>query len=836
MFRALLGWIQHRTNFRGMFDALLLEHIPGGAKWRYVWGSCLSFVFAIQVLTGVLLMTAYSPGESSAWGSVYFIQYEMDFGWMIRGLHHFGSQMMVVLLFLHMLQVVIAGAHLPPREFNWWLGLLLMGIVLGLSLTGYLLPWDQKGYWATQVATKILGNTPLIGSWLQSIVVGGPDYGNATLTRFFAMHVAILPGILVVLLIAHLALFRRHGITYPGYPKKDRVGDEEGWFWPDQVFKDMVASLVVLGVMLFLIINGHGIAIERHGQPIGADEHFVAGEEQGFYEYWAKGGHHGMGVNLDAPADPAVQYDPRPEWYYLFLFQLLKYFEGEQEVIGTMVIPGGVAAILFILPLLGFGKMRRFGNIVSTIVVVALIASIVSLTCLALAQDTPEEIPHALLNRIGWPIVPLVAGVYLVYLAISAMARGGARYVVVPVGMTLVALLMIATGGLVYAALNNDVPEPVAELIRKKIAEEEKATKESTEKFTEALQKAKNFQEAVHKAHLHAERAIELAHPKLPGKGGNIPPEGAKFLLRHDPKTQFKRLFKNCATCHSYADERVVDFAKIPDLKPAFYINREKEYKEAKFSASDLAGFGTKEWIHSFLKNPGDNRFFGRILDEKGKPRFRKGMMRWVQEQCEEAEGKGKEAVNKLEEDFGKIAAWLASHPTGTDFKKPELQEGFLLFQNPKGYNCTGCHQYENLNKEAVSAPDLTGYGSQGWLHKMIRSPGHPELYGTKNIIFFEEEVKDKKGNVIKDQDGNPKTVSKTKSLMPSFMPAGNALADLQRKDFQFFLKKTLDVDKVDFEVLSDLDRELIVRYLTGDYRVVFGGQEVTGVEVKKKE
>ena len=154
------AWLDHRTGFKKLMDVLLLEEIPGGAKWRYVWGSCLAFVFSVQVITGILLMTGYSAGDASAWGSVYFIQYEMEFGWLIRGLHHFGSQAMVVLLGLHMLQVVIAGAQLPPREINWWLGLALMGGVLGLSLTGYLLPWDQKGYWATQVATSIAGNIP----------------------------------------------------------------------------------------------------------------------------------------------------------------------------------------------------------------------------------------------------------------------------------------------------------------------------------------------------------------------------------------------------------------------------------------------------------------------------------------------------------------------------------------------------------------------------------------------------------------------------------------------------------------------------------------------------
>src|SRR5437588_5338621 len=193
MLAKLSEWLEHRTGFRKLRDAMLLEHIPGGARWRYVWGSTLVFVFMLQLLTGVLLMTAYSASEATAWSSVYFIQYEMDFGWLIRGLHHFGSQTMVVLLGLHMLQVVIAGAHLPPREVNWWLGLVLLGLVLALSLTGYLLPWDQKGYWATQVATNIAGNQPVVGPQLQKIIVGGPTYGHRTLTRFYALHTAVLP-------------------------------------------------------------------------------------------------------------------------------------------------------------------------------------------------------------------------------------------------------------------------------------------------------------------------------------------------------------------------------------------------------------------------------------------------------------------------------------------------------------------------------------------------------------------------------------------------------------------------------------------------------------------
>ncbi len=404
MLSKVLDWCDHRTGYRRLVSVLLIEHIPGGAKWRYVWGSCLVFVFAVQLITGVLLMTAYSPSDSTAWSSVYFIQYQMDFGWLIRGLHHFGSQAMVVLLGVHMLQVVIAGAHLPPREVNWWLGLGLLGCVLVLSLTGYLLPWDQKGYWATQVATNIAGNLPRVGADLQKIIVGGPAYGHHTLTRFYALHVGIMPPLVIVLIIAHLTVFRRHGVTtgrnegvacfrghevgerpdvvQPGPRKHDTADNQgDGWFWPDQAFKDMVASMLIFAVMLGLVIYGFGHKID------------APTEGRSFYNRLARAGQHGKGANLDAPADPSRAYPARPEWYFLSLFQLLKYFEGEQEIIGTVVIPNGLLILLALLPLLGYGRMRRFGYAVGILVVSLVAVVIVALTGLAIAEDHARTEP-----------------------------------------------------------------------------------------------------------------------------------------------------------------------------------------------------------------------------------------------------------------------------------------------------------------------------------------------------------------------------------------------------------------------------------------------------------
>ena len=162
-------------------------------------------------------------------------------------MHHFMAQAMVVLLALHLMQVVIDGAYRAPREVNFWLGLILMQIVLGLSLTGYLLPWDQKGYWATRVATNLLGVVPGVGTSLQQLVVGGADYGHHTLTRFFALHAGVLPAALVFFLVLHVALFRRHGIcsqaagqgcrrvvlARPG-PERRRglPGGADSWCWP----------------------------------------------------------------------------------------------------------------------------------------------------------------------------------------------------------------------------------------------------------------------------------------------------------------------------------------------------------------------------------------------------------------------------------------------------------------------------------------------------------------------------------------------------------------------------------------------------------------------------
>ena len=174
--KALMNWLDDRTGIKGLLHEALYERVPGGARWRYVWGSTLVFTFVLQVITGFMLWSAYSPSTRTAWESVYYIQNEMTLGFVIRGIHHFAAQAMVVLMAIHLVQVIIDGAYKAPREMNFWLGIVLMKIVLGLSLTGYLLPWDQKGYYATQVTTNIMSATPVAGEQVQVLAQGGTQY------------------------------------------------------------------------------------------------------------------------------------------------------------------------------------------------------------------------------------------------------------------------------------------------------------------------------------------------------------------------------------------------------------------------------------------------------------------------------------------------------------------------------------------------------------------------------------------------------------------------------------------------------------------------------------
>ena len=323
MIRRILAWIDEQTELVSIMERFMREPLPKGTGWPHVFGTAALFMFVVQAATGIFLMVYYVPSPDNAYETVQYIQRRIMFGSFVRGVHHWGASAMLLMVGLHMLQTFFWGAYKPPRQIIWVLGVALLLLTLTFSFTGYLLPWDQKAYWATVVGTNIPRSIPAIGEWVRDLIRGGAAVGAITLTRFFALHVFFLPVALGGLIIFHMFQVRKKHLT----PAWRRVGDETDverpvLFYPDQTFKGALFSLLVLGAVMVLVW--------RVGAPIEP---------------------------VANPADTA--YVPRPEWYFLWLFQLLKYFPGSLEFVGAIVLPGLAAVLLIIYPYLDGNPERR---------------------------------------------------------------------------------------------------------------------------------------------------------------------------------------------------------------------------------------------------------------------------------------------------------------------------------------------------------------------------------------------------------------------------------------------------------------------------------------------
>ena len=205
-------WLDRRLGWRDVWNAIFLRKIPK-VNWLYTLGSATLFVAVLQMITGILLTIYYVPTPDQAYESVQYITNLLPMGWFIRGLHHWGASAMVVLSVLHMLRVIFYGAYKFPREVTWFTGVVLLLVVIGFGFTGYLLPWDQKAFWATTVGTRIAGVAPVIGNTALKIMRGGEELSAITLVRFFGVHVWVLPLSLIVLIGVHLFLVIRNGIS-----------------------------------------------------------------------------------------------------------------------------------------------------------------------------------------------------------------------------------------------------------------------------------------------------------------------------------------------------------------------------------------------------------------------------------------------------------------------------------------------------------------------------------------------------------------------------------------------------------------------------------------------
>ena len=222
---ATVDWVDERTSMSGALRWMMFRKVPKGTNWFYTLGSATMFAFLSQAVTGVFLAMYYDPSATRAYESTRYITNEVFLGEFVRGMHKWGSSVMVILLFLHMGRVFFFGAYKYPRELNWIIGVVLLVLTMTMSFTGYLLPFDQRSYWATIVGVNINGTGPIVGPFLSDFLRGGAEFGQTTLSRFYAIHMLLVPGGLAALIGAHLYLVARLGTTAPPWLKANEPGE-----------------------------------------------------------------------------------------------------------------------------------------------------------------------------------------------------------------------------------------------------------------------------------------------------------------------------------------------------------------------------------------------------------------------------------------------------------------------------------------------------------------------------------------------------------------------------------------------------------------------------------
>ena len=348
----LARWLDQRMGVDELLHEALDEPIPGGASWAYVFGSGLLFLFVSQIITGICLALYYVPSADHAHTVVSYIVKEVSSGSFIRSIHAYGSSAIIVLLALHIGQTIVYGSYKGRRELLWLSGCILLALMLGMAFTGYLLPWDEKAYFASAVGTNLISEVPFIGPPLQQLVRGGDQMGTLTVSRFYVLHVFVLPGLLIGFIAAHVFFFRKAGAAGPIKEDPVRPKLPPVPFYPRQVIIDAVFAVVLIGILALIAIR--------------------------------------IPMDLGPAANPAdTAFLPRPEWYYRSAFQWLKYLSGSWSLIGGIMLPAVLALIFAGVPFLDRRPERRPWR--RPIVVGAFFLFLVAYTSLGVASYRDDQ-------------------------------------------------------------------------------------------------------------------------------------------------------------------------------------------------------------------------------------------------------------------------------------------------------------------------------------------------------------------------------------------------------------------------------------------------------------
>lgn len=346
--RFCFDWLDNRLGYRKHIQVLRERTLPNGPSWLLTSASCLLGLLVIQIVTGLLLMASYSPSIASAWASVHFID-QLSAGRFIRGIHHFASHAMIVVLLVHVARVLLTAAFRKPRELVWITGLLMIPLVIVWTVTGNPLSGSQKGLAQIEVEGHILGAVPLIGPPLQRLLIGGDEVGNLTLTHLYFLHVGLLPLIVGGLCAVHLQQIYRHGSSPVAAAAHGSTGNINVPYWPDQSVRNWAVLAAVMAVI----------------------------------SWWAWT----EGAPLDAPADAALPSTPRPEWYFRWIFELRRSFTGDSEFLVTVVLPAAILGFFMMIPLFDHWLARRWSMALRTTTVIGAVGAWSFLTYASLARD-----------------------------------------------------------------------------------------------------------------------------------------------------------------------------------------------------------------------------------------------------------------------------------------------------------------------------------------------------------------------------------------------------------------------------------------------------------------
>ncbi|MGQ9628896.1 MAG: cytochrome b [bacterium] len=351
-------WIGGRIDLEWLIDRLIKKKtvpIHRHSIWYYCGGMTL-FFFSVQVVTGILLLLYYRPTPTEAFESVKFIMTQVRFGWLIRSIHAWSANLMIASLFVHMFSAFLMKAYRPPRELTWVVGVLLLFTTLAFGFSGYLLPWNDLSFFATKVGTQIAGSIPFVGRYILILLRGGEEVTGATLTRFFGFHVAVLPMVITVILAVHLALIQFQGMSIPPSVMEREKNIKEMPFFPNFLLRDIMGWFVALAIL---------VAIASLFP-------------------W------GLGEKADpfAPAPAGI----KPEWYFLFMFQTLKYIPGkilslDGEMLGVVGFAMG-AVFWLLVPFLDVWSAKGRRSPLFTAIGIAIIAYIAIMTALSLLEPS----------------------------------------------------------------------------------------------------------------------------------------------------------------------------------------------------------------------------------------------------------------------------------------------------------------------------------------------------------------------------------------------------------------------------------------------------------------